>query len=120
MSRLLNKTAITVLTAIGIMFCQVGRADAEVKPVDQVLPPELSLYAGSESCIECHQKFYQPWSTSRHGLAMQPYTAEFARANLTPPKKDVAIGKYRYRADIGPQAGWVLETDLTLPWFLPY
>jgi len=42
---------------------------------------------------------------------MQPYTPEFAKANLTPQKKDLAIGKYRYRADIGPQAGWVLETD---------
>jgi len=111
LSRLLNKTAITVLAAVGIMFCQVGRAATEVKPVDQALQPELSLYAGSKSCIECHQKFYQLWSTSRHGLAMQPYTQEFARANLTPQKKDVTIGKYRYRADIGPQAGWVLETD---------
>ena len=42
---------------------------------------------------------------------MQPYTPEFARANLTPQTKDLVIGKYRYRADIGPQAGWVLETD---------
>ena len=42
---------------------------------------------------------------------MQPYTPEFARANLTPQTKDLVIGKERYRADIGPKAGWVLETD---------
>lgn len=71
---------------------------------------ELSLYAGSKSCIECHGKFYQLWSTSRHGLAMQPYTPEFARANLSPQAKDLAIGKHRYHADIGPSAGLVLET----------
>ena len=35
-------------------------------------------YAGSKSCQECHEKFYGLWSTSRHGLAMQPYTPEFA------------------------------------------
>ena len=75
------------------------------------LLPELSLYAGSKSCIECHAKFYQLWSTSRHGLAMRPYTPEFARTNLTLQTKDLVIGKYRYRADIGSKAGWVLETD---------
>ncbi len=42
---------------------------------------------------------------------MQPYTQQFSRANLTPQAKDLAIGKHRYRADIGPKAGWVLETD---------
>ena len=93
------------------MFCVAGLAEAQVKPADPGLLHELSLYAGSKSCIECHGKFYQLWSTSRHGLAMQPYTPEFARANLTPQTKDLVIGKYRYRADIGPKAGWVLETD---------
>jgi hypothetical protein len=43
---------------------------------------------------------------------MQPYTPEFARANLTPQTQDQVIGKERYRADIGPKAGWVLETGL--------
>jgi tetratricopeptide (TPR) repeat protein/nitrate/TMAO reductase-like tetraheme cytochrome c subunit len=111
LSRLLNIIAMAVLTAVGIMFCQVGRVIAKVKSVDQVLQQEVSLYAGSKSCIECHKKFYQLWATSRHGLAMQPYTPEFARAHLTPQQKDVTIGKYRYRADISQKAGWVLETD---------
>jgi hypothetical protein len=89
---------------------QIGQAK-EQKLLEPLAAPELSLYAGSESCIECHKKFYQLWAPSRHGLAMQPYTPGFARANLTPPKKDVIIGKYRYHANIGLQAGWVLETD---------
>jgi hypothetical protein len=82
-----------------------------VKPAPPVLPPELSLYAGSKSCIECHGKFYQLWAGSRQGLALQPYTPEFVQANLTPQAQDLAIGKYRYRADTGQKAGWVLETD---------
>ena len=65
-------------------------------------------YAGSKSCRECHEKFYQLWSTSKHGLAMQPYTAAFAKAKLTPQKSDVVIGKSRYRTDIN--AGVVFET----------
>jgi len=94
----------TALTALG-GFCLVDRVEARAKPANQALPQELSLYAGSQSCIECHGKFYQLWSTSRHGLAMQPYTLEFARSNLTPQAKDLVIGKYHYVADIGPKAG---------------
>lgn len=108
MARLLRITAMMALTAIGVMFCLVDHREARAKPAN---PPELSLYAGSKSCIECHNKFYQLWASSRHGLAMQPYTPEFARANLTAPTKDLVIGKHLYRADIGHKAGWVLETD---------
>ena len=110
MSRLFNVTVEAAFVALTVMVCLAGSAAAQVKPADPGSLPELSLYAGSKSCIECHAKFYQLWTTSRHGLAMQPYTPEFARANLTPQTKDLVIGKARYRADIGPQAGWVMET----------
>ena len=66
-------------------------------------------YAGSRSCIQCHEKFYKLWSTSFHGLSMQPYTAAFAKAKLTPQATVIAIGKYRYRADISGGTGWVIE-----------
>ena len=111
MPRLFSLTIGAALATVAVMFCVAGLADAQVKPADPTFPQELSLYAGSKSCIECHAKFYQLWSTSRHGLAMQPYTPEFARANLTPQTKNLVIGKYRYFADIGSQAGWVVETD---------
>jgi hypothetical protein len=111
MPRVLRITVLTALTVIGVMFCLVVRAAERAKPANPALPPELSLYAGSKSCIECHKKFYQLWASSRHGLAMQPYTPEFARTHLTPQKKDLVIGKERYRAGISPQAGWVLATD---------
>ena len=70
---------------------------------------QLASYAGSSSCRECHEKFYTLWSTSMHGLAMQPYTPEFAKARLTPQQNDVAIGKVRYRADIS--EGVVMESS---------
>jgi hypothetical protein len=87
MPRVLRITLLTALTVIGVMFCLVGRAAERAKPANPALPPELSLYAGSKSCIECHKKFYQLWASSRHGLAMQPYTPEFARTHLTPPEE---------------------------------
>jgi tetratricopeptide (TPR) repeat protein len=61
---------------------------------------QTNLWAGSRSCRDCHEKFYQLWSTSYHGLAMQPYTAELARTKLTPQKTEITAGKYRFRADI--------------------
>ena len=70
---------------------------------------EVEGLAGSSSCRSCHEKFYQLWSTSYHGLAMQPYTAQFADLRLTPQKDDVIIGDILYRAEIEGQTGWVRE-----------
>ena len=66
-------------------------------------------YTGSVSCRKCHEKFYQLWAPSHHGLAMQPYTAELARKKLTPQKEDIVVGDHRYRADISGDTGWVIE-----------
>jgi tetratricopeptide (TPR) repeat protein len=109
MRRLHQIAVITALTVLGVMPYQIGHAKQQKLP-GLLSGPELSLYAGSESCIGCHRKFYQLWAPSWHGLAMQPYTPALARAKLTTPQKDVVIGKYRYRANIGPKAGWVVET----------
>ena len=69
-------------------------------PAHNTASPLSQGYAGSVSCRECHERFYQLWSTSRHGLAMQPYTAAFAKARLAPQQDDVVIGGLRYRADL--------------------
>lgn len=66
-------------------------------------------FAGSVSCRECHEKFYHLWSTSRHGLAMRPYTSEFAKTDLTNQTGEIKIGKSSYRADIAGETGWILE-----------
>ncbi|MBI4803724.1 MAG: tetratricopeptide repeat protein [Desulfovibrio sp.] len=65
-------------------------------------------YAGSQSCKQCHEKFYSLWSTSRHGLAMQPYTAAFAKTQLTPQQDSIRIGQLKYQADLA--KGVVSET----------
>ena len=64
-------------------------------------------YAGSTSCMECHERFYGLWSTSRHGLAMEPYTHDFAKKNLIPQAEEIRIGASAFRADIA--GGWVEE-----------
>jgi tetratricopeptide (TPR) repeat protein len=66
-------------------------------------------HAGSVSCRECHENFYQLWSTSRHGLAMQPFTAEFASDELEVPSDVFEISGARYRAEFADGIGWVRE-----------
>ncbi len=72
-------------------------------------PAAPGPFAGSVSCRQCHEAFYQLWAPSHHGLAMQPYTPEFAQKNLTAHEAPVKIGKYEYLARVGREEGWVLE-----------
>jgi hypothetical protein len=67
-------------------------------------------YMGSTSCRTCHEKFYKLWSTSHHGLAMQPYTESFAKANLTPQSDPIVIDKISYRAVTNQGSGYVIES----------
>lgn len=69
----------------------------------------VSPYVGSSECRECHSSFYEKWAPSHHGLAMQPYTPDFARAKLTASNATVTIGKYDYKADVHGATGLVWE-----------
>ncbi len=66
-------------------------------------------YAGTSSCRECHENFYQLWAPSHHGLAMQPFSAEWARSQLLTQESDIEIGDYRYRAEFESGKGVVRE-----------
>ncbi len=91
--------AATVL-AVGISIFLLAKG----KPL-----PQSKGFAGSASRRECHEKFYQLWSTSFHGLAMQPYTPDYAHTKLTAHTKEIAIGGFTYRAEINGSSGYVVE-----------
>ena len=97
---------LAIVTAVGC-----GRESSE-RPSPQITVTDAAVhdttFVGSKSCRDCHAEFHRLWSTSHHGLAMQPYTAKFAEANLMPQKDAIAIGKRAYRAEIGD--GCVHET----------
>lgn len=57
-------------------------------------------YAGSESCRECHENFYQKWAPSHHGKAMQPFTKEFVESALTPLEEPFKIKDKTYTIDL--------------------
>ncbi len=105
-----SKSTIVVLLVLGVsVLCFRDLAPSSAFGPEPQRNAEAKDYAGSQSCRECHERFYQLWSTSFHGLAMQPYSDTLAQENLTPQKEDVVIGVYRYRAEIGRGQGWVLE-----------
>jgi len=64
-------------------------------------------YTGSRGCRQCHEAFYELWATSHHGLAMQPYSDEFAAKELSPQHQAITVGDVAYRAEIGPREGQV-------------
>jgi len=69
-----------------------------------------NAYTGSVSCRQCHEEFYKLWATSHHGLAMQPYTPDFAAGELQPLAEPIRIGQHEYTVEMGPKSGRVLQT----------
>lgn len=78
-------------------------------PAKEVSIQSQGAYTGTQSCRECHEKFYQLWAPSHHGKAMQDYSDAFAATNLTPQPAPLVIKEASYQAQIGPGQGWVLE-----------
>lgn len=99
------KTLLSIAAAAMVFLIMPG-VHAQAKSQDA---SDYQGYAGARSCMKCHEKFYELWSTSRHGLAMQPYNAEFAKKELTPQQQELKIGTFRYRSDI--TSGMVYETN---------
>ena len=97
-----------LVVATGVLLLASGRAPQDHAPPS---PAGAARYSGSARCRDCHEAFYHLWSTSHHGLAMQPFLAALAREQLTPPKQDLVVRDHRYRADI--EAGQVRETTAT-------
>jgi len=54
-------------------------------------------YSGSESCIQCHERFYKLWSPSHHGKAMQPITASFSADEDVPPSGEFELEGKNYQ-----------------------
>jgi len=97
-----------LVTVILVTTLLLPAMDVLAQDKSSVIPASQG-YAGSKSCVECHEGFYKLWSTSKHGLAMQPYNAEFAKVRLTPQAGDLVIGKLKYRVDV--TKGVVTESD---------
>lgn len=59
-----------------------------------------AMYAGSASCRECHERFYQLWGSSHHGLAMQGVDSTFIVGELSFDSASAEIQGYNFTAII--------------------
>ena len=53
--------------------------------------PVENEFTGSTSCIECHERFYQLWSPSFHGKAMESVNANYIAKNNLPENQAVEV-----------------------------
>ncbi|MBS0010891.1 MAG: ammonia-forming cytochrome c nitrite reductase subunit c552 [Bacteroidales bacterium] len=70
------------------------------EPGSSSLREEMAAYSGSESCRPCHEKFYQLWHDSYHGLAMQAVTGDFIRENIHTFKQVIRVGTDTFRVSL--------------------
>lgn len=54
-------------------------------------------FSGSGSCIQCHERFYELWSTSHHGKAMQPVNASFLNLQQLPSSGEFTLEGKTYQ-----------------------
>lgn len=94
-----GESRFTILGLFGMLAVCAAAVSAAIART----PAASGGFAGSRSRLERHERFYKLWSTSFHGLAMQPYSRDLAAAKLSAQKSEIAVGKYRYRADISGQ-----------------
>ena len=89
------------LALIALLGCQKKESG---EPAASQTAGYNAAASGSTQCRACHAAFYKKWSTGHHGLAMQPFTAEFAKSELSPQSEPVKVGAATYQVvDAGQQ-----------------
>ena len=69
---------------------------------------EQGEYMGSSECLSCHERFYELWSTSHHGQAMQAFSAAFAHT-LEPMKSPLRIGASSFLIQLNGAGGDLVQ-----------
>ncbi|VGO23292.1 hypothetical protein SCARR_05399 [Pontiella sulfatireligans] len=61
-------------------------------------------YLGSSDCIGCHERFYELWSTSHHGKAMEAFSVSLAKT-LEPMKEPIQVGEEKFIVEFDEHGG---------------
>ncbi len=86
-----------LLGAVAIHIWTHEHRFSEMETEKWVPGQRAGKYVGSVSCRECHERFYQLWSPSHHGKAMQPVSAELFEEVLTPQPEPINRGGTRWQ-----------------------
>ncbi|TKG94381.1 ammonia-forming cytochrome c nitrite reductase subunit c552 [Puteibacter caeruleilacunae] len=97
---------------IGFIICMLGLfascTQRQGKPT-----ADAEGYAGSESCIECHQRFYELWAPSHHGLAMQPISAKLLENGMGTLETPLTVEGKSYTPHLEDTTMYIVESDDT-------
>ncbi len=68
-------------------------------------------FSGSGSCIQCHERFYELWSTSYHGKAMQPVNGSFLATEKIKSSEIFSLEGNTYHIILEDSAMTMVETS---------
>ena len=103
----MTRPRVLVPVAAGLVLSAAGWLALRGRPTARTNP--APTYVGSAECRSCHERFYELWSTSHHGLAMQPFTPALAARALKPQEAPVEVEGLRYTALWDERGGHVRE-----------
>ncbi|MEI6892850.1 MAG: ammonia-forming cytochrome c nitrite reductase subunit c552 [Pontiella sp.] len=61
-------------------------------------------YLGSSSCIVCHERFYELWSTSHHGKAMEAFSVSLTKT-LEPMTEPIVVNDEKFIVEFDDHGG---------------
>jgi tetratricopeptide (TPR) repeat protein len=67
-------------------------------------------YLGSSDCLACHERFYELWSTSHHGKAMEAFSVSLAKT-LEPMKEPIQVGDEKFIVEFDDGGGILRSTS---------
>lgn len=100
MNRVVNVCFFFAVLVIGFGCSQ--RKKAQVAGAD---------YSGSESCIECHQKFYDLWQPSYHAQAMMPVDAGFVAKHQLPDSPPIVVEGHLFQVEFSDSSMAMIEKN---------
>jgi len=92
---LIISSIVVAATTVAILFFKVLNNKNQLAIIET-----RSEYAGSRTCRECHERFYELWSPSHHGKAMQPIEDVLQNEELSPQKEAIGVGEKWYQVSI--------------------
>ncbi len=93
-----------------IVGCFVAVSVVSCKPRNAQQNAE-NEYVGSESCRECHEKFYQLWEPSYHAQAMMPIDAAFIAKHQLPNSQPMEVEGHLFTVEFTDSTMVMYERD---------
>ncbi|MEE4114993.1 MAG: tetratricopeptide repeat protein [Marinilabiliaceae bacterium] len=75
------------------------------------LEQKIAMYSGSESCKPCHERFYELWAPSHHGLAMQEVSPGFIDTEIRNLTEGIAVGESLFSVEVSDSSLFFVQLE---------